>query len=419
MIRRKSTGMIFIAVLSIAGLLFSYILAQHHYYDAIYLETGEKLSVFSQFSSYVCGDNSLFISCAKVEESAFSVFLNVPVASWGIIFFLIMLFTAILFFFVKEDTIILHDMLLSVYLSAGTAVSAALFCISLFIIKALCPLCLSVYITVIISLIIFIFHLKKSYSGLLRFLSIIEQKVLNDAAHYLKYIPIFILSILAAVLIGLGSDRSMKSVKEDFLERKEEAKLTRLAETFCSQMPVNMNIKPYCIIGNRNAPVVITEFSDFMCPSCADAADLLKDIIKEYPSQVLLVFVNFPLDTSCNSYIRNNLHPGSCALAKGALCASMQGRFAEYMNAVFSAHVEQISPEYFAQLASTAGLDLMAFSMEIKKPSTEKLLLEQIMSAGKLGITGTPTLFINDKMFKNKPSKRLLRKIIDIELKMR
>jgi len=47
--------------------------------------------------------------------------------------------------------------------------------------------------------------------------------------------------------------------------------------------------------GNENAKVVIVEFSDFQCPACSRAANMMSQMVEKYKEHVLLVFRNYPL----------------------------------------------------------------------------------------------------------------------------
>ena len=49
------------------------------------------------------------------------------------------------------------------------------------------------------------------------------------------------------------------------------------------------------IRGNPKAPVTFEEFGDFECPSCANLATFLDQLVKEYHPRVRLIFRNFPL----------------------------------------------------------------------------------------------------------------------------
>src|SRR4051812_28989490 len=49
------------------------------------------------------------------------------------------------------------------------------------------------------------------------------------------------------------------------------------------------------IQGNRNAKVVFYEYADYQCPACQQLDPVLKQILRDYPNDVALVYRNFPL----------------------------------------------------------------------------------------------------------------------------
>ena len=72
--------------------------------------------------------------------------------------------------------------------------------------------------------------------------------------------------------------------------------------------------------GNPEAKVTIIEFSDFNCPACKGAVQVVERILNEYNGKVKLVFKNYPLAS----------HEGSFVAAMAAECAHEQGRFWDY-----------------------------------------------------------------------------------------
>jgi len=80
------------------------------------------------------------------------------------------------------------------------------------------------------------------------------------------------------------------------------------------------------ILGNRNAPVTIVEFSDFQCPFCARFYSAIKDVMAAYPGRVRVMVKNFPLP----------FHPNARPAAKLAMAANEQGKFQGMMEALLA-----------------------------------------------------------------------------------
>jgi protein-disulfide isomerase len=140
--------------------------------------------------------------------------------------------------------------------------------------------------------------------------------------------------------------------------------------------------------GNRNAPVIITQFSDFQCPYCQRLHGVLARIEEKYPSDVAFVYRHFPLD---------RIHPHARAAAYASLCAGRLGRFREFHDALF-ARQDSIGKLAWGELALRAGIapsdtgrlgDCMAETSVISRVTADSTAGAQI------GARGTPTVLIN------------------------
>jgi protein-disulfide isomerase len=151
--------------------------------------------------------------------------------------------------------------------------------------------------------------------------------------------------------------------------------------------------------GPADAPVTVVEYSDFLCPFCRNLAVALSQFVPQAGGRVAVYFKNYPLDKECNEDLSRSLHPGSCQLALGALCAQYQDKFEAYHDRVFTAEgLQNPGPEDVIRLAGEAGLNPAAMAGCLRDPETEAALDAQIAEAQRLEVHATPTLFINGKM---------------------
>jgi protein-disulfide isomerase len=149
--------------------------------------------------------------------------------------------------------------------------------------------------------------------------------------------------------------------------------------------------------GPATAPVTVVEYSDFMCPFCRNLAAALSQFVPQAGGRVALYFKNFPLDNSCNVKLPRAVHPGSCTLALGAICAQNQGKFEAYHDRVFNSELKSPQPADVVRLAGEAGLNAAAMEGCLDDPQTKATLAAQIAEGNRLGISSTPTVFINGK----------------------
>jgi protein-disulfide isomerase len=134
-----------------------------------------------------------------------------------------------------------------------------------------------------------------------------------------------------------------------------------------------------------------------MCPFCRSLAAALREFVPRAGGRVAVYFKNFPLDNTCNSTLPRVVHAGACTLALGAVCAHNQGKFEAYHDRVFAANLQNPQPADVVRLAGEAGLNAAAIEGCLSDPKTRETLDAQIAEATRLGVSSTPTVYINGK----------------------
>lgn len=150
--------------------------------------------------------------------------------------------------------------------------------------------------------------------------------------------------------------------------------------------------------GPAQAPIRVVTFSDFLCPYCRNLAGALAGYLPQSAGRVALFYKHYPLDPACNDAIQGAGHPGSCQLALGGVCAEKMGAFWSYHDRVFSEPPQNPGPNDVADLAFASGLDRAAFLACLGDPATRRQLEADIAEGQKVGVHGTPTVFINGKL---------------------
>lgn len=141
--------------------------------------------------------------------------------------------------------------------------------------------------------------------------------------------------------------------------------------------------------GAKEASVVIVEWADFQCPYCAAAAPVLDKLPEQYPGHVRLVFKNYPLASHQNSEIA----------ARAAVSAGKQGRFWDMHHALFVNQQTGLDREAIVRLAKDIGLDEKKFVAELDAESTADTVNRDRKQAEKLGLRGTPMIYVNGRHF--------------------
>jgi len=149
--------------------------------------------------------------------------------------------------------------------------------------------------------------------------------------------------------------------------------------------------------GPADAPVTVVEYSDFLCPYCRQLAQALSGFMPQAGGRIKIYFKNYPLEASCNPKLTRSIHTGSCALALGGLCAQYQGKFEAYHDHVFATEMHSAQPSDVVRLAGEAGLNASAMEGCLDDPKTKAALAAQVAEGNRLGVTSTPTVYIDGK----------------------
>jgi protein-disulfide isomerase len=142
------------------------------------------------------------------------------------------------------------------------------------------------------------------------------------------------------------------------------------------------------VLGNINAPVTITEFSDFQCPFCSRFYSAVKDVLGAYPDKVRVVIKNFPLP----------FHPNARPAAKLAMAANEQGKFQGMMEALLS-NGGDVSDDSIKKYAKDLGLDYNKLMADYKNNDArwEKQIQDDMQLGSNVDVRGTPTFYLNGR----------------------
>ena len=135
---------------------------------------------------------------------------------------------------------------------------------------------------------------------------------------------------------------------------------------------------------NADAPVTIVEFFDYQCPFCLRANPALDEAIKKHPGRVHLVLKNLPLA----------IHPDSLPAHEAALAAAEQGHFWEMHDLLFANQKKVKLPDLIGY-ARQLHLDVPKFQQRLESGFFRPAIEQDRALAAALGITGTPSYFIN------------------------
>jgi len=218
--------------------------------------------------------------------------------------------------------------------------------------------------------------------------------------------------------IGAELDKVHDQIRDYLHEQKNEARKNEYFKSLRSKAKVTSYLKPPPVYraevpftgapirGTERAPVTIVKFEDFQCPFCKTAQPTFRELLKKYDGKVRLVHKDLPLEA---------IHPQARQAAEAARCAGEQGKFWEYHDKLY-AESPQLSPEELKSVAKDLGLNTSSFDQCFATGKYRNAVQKDLSDGAQLGLTGTPTFFINGREISGAQPLEAFSAIIDEEL---
>lgn len=145
------------------------------------------------------------------------------------------------------------------------------------------------------------------------------------------------------------------------------------------------------IKGPKDAKVTLIEFGDFQCPACGMAHPVVSQLLKDYDGKIRFVFRQFPLP----------MHANGKTSAQAAEAAGEQGKFFEMYDALYENQKEwgedKNPMQFFEKYAKNIGLDVEKFKKDVEAKKYEEFIQKEIADGNALGVSATPTFFLNNE----------------------
>ncbi len=159
-------------------------------------------------------------------------------------------------------------------------------------------------------------------------------------------------------------------------------------------------------LGPKGAAVTIFSYGDYECGPCSSVEDSLKQILKEYPKDVRIVWKDMP---------NGSLHAQAIPAAAAARCAGDQGAFWQYHDLLMRQQAA-LDPKNYPTFAAQLKLDLDSFQSCIDNKRDVPVVKRDLEEGLRLGIDATPYLFINDRVVKGDVGLEQLQSYVDSEM---
>lgn len=175
-----------------------------------------------------------------------------------------------------------------------------------------------------------------------------------------------------------------------------------------NEVPASAFSKVRNVAGNPNAPVVIRVYSDFECPYCEQLdRTLMTNYRKNLPADVRLEYHHTPLES---------IHPRARPAAEASECVAEQGLFWAFHDALFMdrswTKLNELGP-FFLSVASKLGIDMDQFRACASSRKYKGLVDAGLAESARLGVQGTPTVFVNGYRVANAYDRATLERLVN------
>jgi protein-disulfide isomerase len=181
-------------------------------------------------------------------------------------------------------------------------------------------------------------------------------------------------------------EREMRDAQLAFADQLRRAAAIQTFLTAPAPPVYNIATDDQPALGSATAPVTIIEFTDYQCPACAAVQPLIEKLLKEYEGKVRLVVRDFPLE----------MHENAFKAAEAAEAAREQGKYWEYV-ALLMRNQSALGVPRLKEYAGQLALDRQKFDAALDSGKFSGHVQRDLGDGMRLGVSGTPTIFINGR----------------------
>jgi protein-disulfide isomerase len=232
-----------------------------------------------------------------------------------------------------------------------------------------------------------------------------EEEIQNFYEKNKQRIPVQLDKVHDQIRDYLRDQRIADRKSEYFKSLRAKAEITTyLKPPAIHRAAISIDGAPFK--GAERAPVTFVKFEDFECPFCKSVQPTLTDVLKKYDGKVRVVHKDLPLE---------DIHRQAHLAAQAARCAGDQGKFWEYHDTLYG-NAPKLGVAELKTYAKNVGLDAAPFEQCLSSGKYKAAVQKDLSEGAKLGLTGTPTFFINGREISGALPVESFAAIIDDEL---
>jgi protein-disulfide isomerase len=216
---------------------------------------------------------------------------------------------------------------------------------------------------------------------------------------------------------GLETDQPYESVREKILDKIRQLRTDKVRAAYVKELRshtnvtialapprANVEVADNQVLGPKTAKVTLVEFADYECPYCQKVAADVKKVAADFGDKVAFTYKDFPLP----------MHSRAEKAAEATRCASKQNKYWEFHDELF--HSKELDVDQLKAQARALQLDPIQFDKCLDSGAEAAAVEKDRKEGVRLGITGTPSFFINGHYLSGALDYAALRQIVEQQL---
>jgi protein-disulfide isomerase len=216
---------------------------------------------------------------------------------------------------------------------------------------------------------------------------------------------------------GLETDQPYEAVRGKIVEKIRAMRTNKARAAYIKALREHSNVyvtlaPPSTVVdlgntdvlGPKDAPVMLVEFADYECPYCQRVAPAIKKLQEDFGGKVAVAYKDFPLP----------MHAHAEKAAEAARCAGKQGQFWAFHDELFSS--KELDVDQLKAQARALKLDSAAFNKCLDGGETAAAVQQDREQGLRLGLSGTPSFFVNGHFLSGALDYATLRRMVDQQL---
>jgi protein-disulfide isomerase len=216
---------------------------------------------------------------------------------------------------------------------------------------------------------------------------------------------------------GLETDQPYEAVRGKILEKIRLVRMDRARTAYLKALraqsevrialsgpTANVNVENANWFGRKGAPVLVVEFADYECPYCQRVAPDVQKLLDQFGAKIAFTYKDFPLP----------MHSHAEKAAEAARCAGKQDKFWQFHDELFRS--KELDVDQLKAQARSLGLDPSEFNQCLDTGAEAATVAQDRAEGLRLGLSGTPSFFVNGHYFSGALDYAALRQIVDQQL---